>query len=181
MKSCPECHRSWWVSNIILCSHGPVSSCVAVHLQPISEWDWEVVKLPKRMPGTKPVFWLRIFVQTNGSKPVLAHIGCNSLNIINSLLTYILHTWHRRKPWTSQVGVSEPPPRPSSSSIEHIVSFTTWTLWTGRTWRGPLRGVQSPVLVETHHHFQKLRSFILKSLWPSLFLQGGSFGTSCVF
>lgn len=91
VKSCPECHGSWWVSNIILFSHGPVSSCVAVRLQTISEWHWEVVKLPKQTPGTKPVFWLRIFVQTNGSKPVLAHIGCNSLNIINSLLTSYTH------------------------------------------------------------------------------------------
>lgn len=55
-------------------------------LSSISKCHRGVLKSPKQTPGTKPVFWLRIFAQTNGSKSVLIHIGCNSLNNNNSLL-----------------------------------------------------------------------------------------------
>lgn len=50
-----------------------------------------VVKLQKETPGTKVVFWFRILVQVNGSKSILVHTGCNSLNISNSLLMSCTH------------------------------------------------------------------------------------------
>jgi len=38
VRSCLKCHGSWWVSNVILCSHGLVSAFVAVCLQTIAKW-----------------------------------------------------------------------------------------------------------------------------------------------
>lgn len=55
------------------------------------------------------------------------------------------------------------PPRPSSSSIEHIVSFTTWTLWTGRTSEGSAvscsRGDTPPFSETEKLHLKKSLAF----------------------